>query len=173
MEVRGDTPGGVMHVLDFYTRKQARVNRSTFSAELNAQLEAIDIGLLLACFVSEVTSGVRPAIEMLHDFEAGKLPIDLHVLGDAHGLFSATTSREISTPLERPLLYGVKAIRDYAEAGKVKALHRIDTRDMLCDALTKGGVSRQEILDCFARGEWRVTIPDQHHKWSAVSREAS
>ena len=30
MEVRNETPGGAMHVLDFYTRKQARVNRSTF-----------------------------------------------------------------------------------------------------------------------------------------------
>ena len=35
IEVRKGVPGGRMHVLDYYSKTQSRVNRSTFSAELN------------------------------------------------------------------------------------------------------------------------------------------
>jgi hypothetical protein len=167
MEVRDGVPGGTMHVLDFYTRKQARVNRSTFGAELNAMMEAIDIGLLLCCFLTEVTQGIKPSIEMVHQLESGSLPIDLRLIGDAHGVYSALTAREIATPLERPLLYGVRAIRDYLEAKKVTRIHRLDTRDMLCDALTKGGINRDAILNSFAKGSWTIGVPEQHHGWSA------
>ena len=38
IEIRNDFPKGRMHVLDFYSRKQTRVNRGTFGAELNNAL---------------------------------------------------------------------------------------------------------------------------------------
>ena len=53
-ELRDGVPGGCFHVLDWYSRKQTRVNRSTFGAELNALLESVDLGLVLACFLGEI-----------------------------------------------------------------------------------------------------------------------
>ena len=35
-----------MHPIEFYSRKQSRVTRSTFAAELNTQLEATELGML-------------------------------------------------------------------------------------------------------------------------------
>ena len=104
---------------------------------------------------------------MAHQLESGSLPIDLHIIGDALEVHSALTAREIAMPLERPLIYGVRAIRAYLEASKVTKIHRLDTCDMLCDALTKGGISREAILNSFAKGSWTIAVPEQHHGWSA------
>ena len=122
IEVRDGVPGGKMHLLDFYSRKQTRVNRSTFSAELNALLEAVDLGIVLCCFVSEVIDGPRPALEIAKSVDSGALPIDLHLLGDAHAVFSAICAAEISVPNEKTMLFAVKAVRDYIDSRKITAL---------------------------------------------------
>jgi hypothetical protein len=38
---------------------------------------------------------------------------------------------------------------------------------MLCDALTKGVISRSTVLHAFAKGYWRIAVRDQLHSWRA------
>ena len=167
IEERDGVPGGKMHLLDFYSRKQTRVNRSTFSAELNALLEATDLGLVLCCFAGEVVHGTTSARELARSVEIGNLPFPLHLVGDAHAVFSAIVASEISVPNERTMLFGVKAVRDYLDTKKITALHRVDTRDMLADGLTKGTISRDCLLLALKDGEWRVKHTEQLHSFSS------
>eukprot|EP00959_Pyramimonas_sp_CCMP1952_P445941 9336511-Pyramimonas_sp.AAC.1 len=138
-EVRGSTPSGCFHVWEYFSRKQAKVNRGTFSAELNNAIEATEYGMLLNGFMMEWLRGAQSAVP-LHAAVDGPCGLDLHLVLDAHSVFAAVTAQEISTPTERQLLYGVRALREHLEGRRLSTIHRVDTRDMLCDALTKGGV---------------------------------
>ena len=82
-------------------------------------------------------------------------------------VYSAVVASEISVPNERTMLFGVKAVRDYLDTRKITALHRVDTRDMLADALTKGTVTRHDLLVALWEGRWKLKHLDQHHHFSA------
>ena len=102
--------------------------------------------------------------------EIGNLPFPLHLVGDAHAVYSAIVASEISVPNERTMLFGVKAVRDYLDTRKITALHRVDTRDMLADALTKGTVTRNDLLVALREGRWKIKHADQHHRFSSNDR---
>eukprot|EP00959_Pyramimonas_sp_CCMP1952_P042945 898683-Pyramimonas_sp.AAC.1 len=52
-EVPGSAPSGCFHVWEYFSRKQAKVIRGTFSAELNNAIEATEYGMLLNGFLEE------------------------------------------------------------------------------------------------------------------------
>eukprot|EP00959_Pyramimonas_sp_CCMP1952_P057632 1203072-Pyramimonas_sp.AAC.1 len=49
-EVCGAVHSGGFHVWEYFSREQAKVNRGTFSAELNDAIEATEYGMLLMCY---------------------------------------------------------------------------------------------------------------------------
>ena len=164
-ECRDGVPSGCFHVWEYFSRKQAKVNRGTFSAELNNAIEATEYGMLLNGFMMEWLRGAQSAMT-LHTAVAGHCGLDLHLVLDAHSVYAAVTAQEIATPTERQLIYGVRALREHLDSQRLRTIHRVDTRDMLCDALTKGGVPRSAILEAFSSGRWRVTVREQLHSWS-------
>ena len=154
-----------MHMWDMYSRKQSRVNRGTFGAELNNTLESSESGMLFAGLMYEMVRGPASS-QVLHEaVHCGGTPIGVHLVGDAHAVFSAVTAAEVKQPNEKSLLYAVRSLRDRLDSGAVKRLHRCDTRDMLADALTKGGISRAEIIAAFATGSWFMKVKEQLHSW--------
>jgi hypothetical protein len=78
--------------------------------------------------------------------DSGELPIDLELATDNKGMFSGVTATEVKTPSEPHLLYIMKALRDRLDARSISALWWMDTRDMVCDAMTKGTLSREPLL---------------------------
>jgi len=64
----------------------------------------------------------------------------------------------------------VTAMHDRLVSGAVTGIHRCDTRDMLCDSLTKGTISRKAVLDAFAQGKWTIAVWDQLHPHSIVKK---
>ena len=58
-------------------------------------------------------------------------------------------------------------MRDRLECGSITALVRCDTRDMLCDAVTKGSIARTAVVVAFGEGHWRMEVKEQIHVWSA------
>ena len=166
IEIGGQVPGGKMHVWEFFSRKQSRVNRGTFGAELNNLVEAAELGLLLRGLMHEVKHGPQSA-EALRTSIDESVGMELHLVTDAHSVFAAVTAPELATPNERHLLYTLRSLRDHLDARRVSTIHRVDTRDMLADALTKGGVGRLAILTAFRTGIWSATIRDQLHSWAA------
>ena len=138
--------GGQATELDFYSRKQPRVFRSTFSAELASVDDGISTALTWQVLLNEVCYGPLAAAQILWSLDSGALPIRLVAATDNRGLFQAAGAAELRAPAEPHLLYLLKALRDRLESGTVDALWWIDTRDMISDVLTKGGLSRDPIL---------------------------
>ena len=126
--------------------------------------------MVLCCFVGDVIHGPTSALELTRSVDTGNLPLSLHLVGDAHAVFSSIVASEIAVPNERTMLFGVKAVRDYLDTKKITALHRVDTRDMLADALTKGTISRNDLLVALKEGVWRIKHLDQLHSFTATDK---
>ena len=154
-------------MLEFYSKKQRRVTRSTFGAELHNLSESTELGMVFAGFFEELDRGAHTSGQLARLLEDGKLAIPVHGYVDAQSVFAAVTAAEVSTPLEANLLYPVKALREHLEARRITQLHWLDTRDMLADALTKGSVSRTAILRAFGLGVWKVGM--EMKSWPATT----
>ena len=115
IEARQGIPGGSMHVLDFYSRKQPRVTRSTFGAELTNQLEASELGMLHRGFWHQVETGQQGARQLHELVNNGGISMPLCMVGDAHAVYAAVTAEEIAVPNVRSQLYAVRDIRDRLE----------------------------------------------------------
>ena len=138
--------GGPCGVVEFYSRKQPRVCRSTFSAELCSVDDASSIGLLIRGMFAEICEGRRGAAEMARRTDNGELGVELEIGTDNRGLFNGATATEVKTPSEPHLLYMLKALRERLDARSINALWWFDTRDMVCDAMTKGNLSKEPLL---------------------------
>ena len=117
--------------------------RSTFAAELNALIDTIESLLLLQLILHQCYCGTdEDAEQLIIKLEAGKLypPIDVFV--DAKSVSDAISANELCTPQESSLKVHLIAIRDRLQRGLLRSISWTDTRDMLADALTKGGIDR-------------------------------
>eukprot|EP00959_Pyramimonas_sp_CCMP1952_P313118 6554104-Pyramimonas_sp.AAC.1 len=93
-------------------------------------------------FWHQVLTGSRGAKELHEAVTPIIIEIGFYLVGDAHAVFAAIIAEEIAMPNDRSQLYAVRAMRDRLECGSLTALLMCDTRDMLCDAFTKGGGAR-------------------------------
>ena len=134
------------HVLDYVSKAQRHVTRSTFSSELFAATDATDSGLLQTVALHELNSGVLTPNDAKAMIE-GTLPCST-VLGlgvDARSVSAAVTAPNIKVPAEPSLLLHVCWLRALLVSQRLWVLYWIDTRSMLADALTKGSCSRELI----------------------------
>ena len=145
--------GGPVGVVEFYSRKQPRVCRSTFSAELCSVDDASSIGLLIRGMFAELVRGPMSAAVMAKKTDCGDLGVELEIATDNRGLFNGATATEIKIPSEPHLLYLLKALRDRLDSKSIDALWWFDTRDMICDAMTKGTLPREPLLRL-----WRTAV---------------
>ena len=74
--------------------------------------------------------------------EAGKLDPPIELVGDARSVFDALKASDVCDPAEASLKLHLISVRARLESGLVRKLWWCDTRDMLADALTKGGIGR-------------------------------
>jgi len=132
-----------VNLLEWLVRKLRRVVRSTFAAELNALIDSIETLILLQLLLHQIYCGTGESNEeLLVKLACGGLypPIDLLV--DAKSVSDAVSAPETCTPQEASLKLHIKTIRDRLARGLLRSLSWCDTRDMLADGLTKGGVDR-------------------------------
>ena len=92
-------------MLDQYSRKQTRVNRGTFGAELNNTLESSESGMLFAGLFCELIRGPTNASILDKAIHDGSTPVRVHLVGDAHAVFSAVTAPEVKQPNEKSLFF--------------------------------------------------------------------
>lgn len=151
-----DELGGAVHVLEFYSRKQRRVTRSTFSAELNALSDAIDIGRLIALTFSELLRPFPQASSLVKLEEQGQFVLQLQAVVDAKSVFDAIAASEIKTPTEVSLVMQLCAIKESLTSRSLTKLWWCSTGDMIADGLNKGAVSRQKLIEFATTGVWRL-----------------
>lgn len=82
-------PGGAFHVLEFHSRKQKPVTRSTFGAELHSLSDCSELGMLLAGCVHGTTFGARSASMLAQLESTGSFGLSVLLFLDAESVFSA------------------------------------------------------------------------------------
>jgi hypothetical protein len=141
------TASGNCHLVDFVVRRQKRVVRSTFSAELNALSDAVETVLLTQLIFHQVHCGTEATPDQLvQQMEQGQLypPIDIFV--DARAVFDALVARDAHIPLESSLYLLVVSIRTRILCKVIRRLGWIDTRSMIADGMTKGSCPRRLLV---------------------------
>ena len=148
--LHGGSPGSVksgpIQLLEYYSRKQRHVCRSTYAAELFSLTETVDVSIYLASALYEVAHGVQTT-ETLRLVREGGLqsPVAIVVVIDADSVYTSTTALQIKAPAEKSLLVQLQWLRELLDRHVVHTLAWCDTRDMISDALTKGSVDRARI----------------------------
>ena len=152
-------PGGNWHVIEFYSRRQRRVTRSTFSAELHGFADALEIGKMLAMLFTEVyTPNITPR-ELVRADETGALAISMDGVIDAKSVFDALSVADIRPPTEASLVMILLSIKEAMLTQTLKTLWWCDTVDMCADGLNKGAVPRTALLEVASVGKWVVRKP--------------
>ena len=156
-DVAPTSPTESVNLLDYLVRRIRRVVRSTFSAELNALLDAIESLMLLQLAWHEVLHGTRESIDsLMAAMEAGSLEPPIELVGDARSVFDSIKTPDVCDPAEASLKLHLISVRSRLESGLIRKLWWADTRDMLADALTKGGVDRAIIMRCMDQGKLKI-----------------
>ena len=151
------SPSGDVNLIDVLTRRLRRVVRSTFVAELNALLDAIESMIIRQLGWHQVVKGTEESIEqLLLRLEAGTLSHPIELVGDARSVYDAIAASDVCDPAEASLKLHLLIVRARVESGVIRKLWWADTRDMLADALTKGGIDRTILMRCMDKGILRI-----------------
>ena len=155
---------GEVQVIDYVVRKLRRVVRSTFAGELNALLDSIETMIVIQMILYQLYYGAEESAEvMMEKLEAGALEPRIELAMDARSVFDALAALDVCTPQEASLKLHLIAIRDRIERQMISKIFWTDTRDMLADALTKGGIDRASIRSAMDRGIHKINHPVKAH----------
>ena len=147
------------HFVDWVSKAQRHVTRSTFSSELFAATDAVDSGLLNTVTLHELAHGpVTPDVarSLIEGTTQGIAALGLVI--DAKSVSSAVVAPNVKVPAEPSLLLHVLWLRALLRTGRLKNLYWSDTRSMTADALTKGSVGR-ELLVAAMHGILQIDQP--------------
>jgi len=145
------------HMLEYVCRRQRRVIRSTYSGELNALVDTIELLLVVQMTFYQIfgNPGVT-ATEMAKKMENGELEPPVEAVTDARSVFDSIAAQDVGELQEGSLKLHLLSVRDRLASGTLRRLWWSDTRDMLADGLTKGAASRAQLVECGEKGLFRV-----------------
>ena len=139
-----------------YSRKQKRITRSTFSAELHSLIDAVEVGKLLCFAVSELMIPNVSPTDLIMMGNNGSLPIKIAACVDAKSVYDALIASEIKQPNEASLILVLLQLKEMMLLHVIEALFWISTEDMLADGLNKGACSRDALIKFCASGIWEL-----------------
>jgi len=145
--------------IEWLSKKQQHVCRSTYAAELHSSLDLVGMGMIVSSAFNEIMFGRQPALVLARWQDEGKFAIPMELYIDARSVFDGVTSDPVKTPADKALLLHAKALNSMLTSRQIKALTWIDTRDMIADALNKGTIDRDAIRRLFSLGEWKLQFP--------------
>jgi Reverse transcriptase (RNA-dependent DNA polymerase) len=147
--------GGNCHCIEWYSRKQKRVTRSTFAAELNALVDSVEIGRVIQVAVCEIALQQHmKAAQLLELSNNGNFPIPLDAVVDAKSVFDALVAEETKMPTESSLILILLQCKELLVLKILRKLYWSATEDMAADGLNKGAVSRAACINVPSLGQW-------------------
>ena len=151
-----DNPGGKIHVIDCHSKKQKRVTRSTYGAEIHGLADTMELTRVIAAAFTELYQGSLQygEITKLEDSGSYRYPIDAIV--DANSVYDSMVKADLSVPTERSLINILGQMREHMATHRIRYFWWVDTRDMLADGLNKGAISRKALIRALAVGMWNV-----------------
>ena len=168
-EDRSDNIGGHLQVVDYQSQKQKRVTRSTYGAELHGLADTMEAARRIACAFTEVYTGAQSYDTLCRVEDTGRYYFPIEACLDAKSVYESIRMPDLKTPSEASLINILGQMREHMSTGRIRALHWIDTRDMLADGLNKGAISRKALLRALMHGIWRIEHDFVSVKSSTVS----
>jgi hypothetical protein len=155
-ELNDDHPGGGYHLIEYFARKQRRVTRSTFAAELQALNDSYEMGKLICITFAECVQPHPQAKTLIALEESGSLPIPLECVIDARSVFDSLAAKEVRPPSEISLIMVLHQVKEGLLSWMLSRLWWCDTRDMAADGLNKGSCSREGLMILANTGQWNL-----------------
>ena len=146
--------GGKFHLIEFFARKQRRIVRSTFSAELNGVAGSHEIARLICLSFASVRLPNASAHDLQLLETSGRLPRAIRILTDFYSILTALAKESVTLPSEATLILLLLSLKEALRSFSLRKLSWCDTKDMLADGLGTGAVSRQAIVIATTRGSW-------------------
>jgi hypothetical protein len=153
------SPGGILHVIEYYLKRQRRIVRSTFGAEVQAVSDAVEVGRLVNFSLCSLRLPGVSARELQAHEDAGSLPLQLEAVVDCLSIQEHVKGDELKVPTEASLLMVLSAIKQSLMSSSLRRLWWCDTTDMLTDGLNKGAVPRTQLLATARAGAWWPVKP--------------
>jgi hypothetical protein len=150
------TPGGRIHILEFYSRRQRRVTRSTFAAETQALVDSYEVARVITMTLAAIQLPGRSTQQLMHLEEQGKLPLWVEGVVDCRSIFDTLATPEPKAPSEGSLIMVLAGLKEALRTHHLKRLWWVDTKDMLSDGLNKGLVPRTDLLLASCTGLWQL-----------------
>jgi hypothetical protein len=168
------SPGGPLHLLDWGSKKQKRVTRSTYSAELNSLIDCFELSKIIC---TAATESLQPALrprDVIRLEERGALALPIECTIDAKSVFDSLAQAEITPPTESALVFVLQVIKEALKSWTLRTLWWCDTHDMLSDGLNKGLISRRALNEASITGIWQLkkqAIPFREASHTPIVRE--
>ena len=147
-----------LQVLEYVSSRQHHVCRGVWSAELHNQCDMADMGLILGAFFEELRYGETSSIELRKRREQGSYAMPLHMFTDSYSIYSYLRAAHLKFPAEKATYLHLAFLKELLDSKALSSLTWVDTRDMVCDGLTKGMADRTAIHRLMA-GSWKLNHP--------------
>ncbi len=132
--------------------------RSTFSAETNGLIDALEKVFPIQTAYHQLLCGSEETAAQLAELQdAGNMVPGIEAGVDARGVYESIHAPDLGDLQESFLKLHIISIREKLEAGSIRRPWWLDTRDMLADGLTKGGIRRDAPVAACEGGTWKVT----------------
>ena len=154
-----ENPGGDIHVIDYQSKKQKRVTRSTYGAEIHGLADTMEAARTIACAYTELYTGAKTFDGLCKIEDHGKYHFPIDACLDAKSVFDSIVVADLKRPAEASLINILGQMREHMACHRIRTLFWIDTRDMLADGLNKGAVSRKALMQALVDGTWQVVHP--------------
>ena len=117
-----------------------------------------DMGLILSSFFEELRHGQIGCTELRRRQVEGTYAMEVHMFTDSFSIYSYLRAAHLQFPAEKATHLHLAYLKELLDSKAVKSLTWVDTRDMVCDGLTKGMADRSA-LHKLMRGEWILKHP--------------
>ena len=152
-----------LQILEFVSKKQIGACRSTFTAELYAALDTVSLASVINLALAEVLTGCRSASQMAEIQEPGSNALEADLFLDARSVFDSVSAAVTKSTTDRLMYIRALKLKEILAMRIASRMIWVDTRDMLCDALNKGSVSRDAIRLACSSGVWRISHAFKSH----------
>ena len=148
-------------LVDYYSKRQRNIVRSTFGAETHAAADGAEVGKLVAYTFAELLTPGVSAAQILRMEAEGRLPTPLHIITDCKSLYDSLRMDEVQVPSESSLIMVLLQLKEGLRTGSIRAISWVDTRDMCADGLNKGIIARRALRAVATTGEWELQHDSQ------------
>eukprot|EP00435_Cladocopium_sp_Y103_P048141 s730_g14.t1 len=145
-----------LQIIEYVSKKQTRVCRSTYAAELYSALDLAGLLFNISLTLTEVLEGPCTACALADKYESGNLALEADLIIDAASVFDHTATAEPRAPHDATMTIHSLKLRELLETGKLTRLLWCDTRSMLADGLNKGSIDRAALQLAISDACWHI-----------------